>query len=211
MLLSFSLKTFKTEDSKAGRADSSMVEFAIPIFDAERSSIGLEMFSKPWIQQTDQIFCPNPFKSSILSPTASPGNESDNSVKWWGSATWPPLQCRCGHSDPSMPIAHFTGIEQQSLWRERCQEQGGDGWQGSPDATSWFLPGLVLMPKGVLWFSSWGLQGYTSSFFFLWLQCLLGLGCMWLGSGDWLCVESSLVLLEECFCYDQCILWANLY
>ena len=47
MLLSFSLKTFKTEDSKAGRADSSMVEFAIPIFDAERSSIGLEMFSKP--------------------------------------------------------------------------------------------------------------------------------------------------------------------
>ena len=105
MLLSFSLKTFKAEDSKAGRADSSMVEFAIPIFDAERSSIGLEMFSKPWIQKTDQIFCPNPFKSSILSPTASPGNESDNSVKWWGSATWPPLQCRCGHSDPSMPIS----------------------------------------------------------------------------------------------------------
>lgn len=47
MLLSFSLNTFKAEDSKAGRADSSMVEFPTPIFDTERSSIGLEMFSKP--------------------------------------------------------------------------------------------------------------------------------------------------------------------
>ena len=47
MLLSFSLKTVKAEDSKAGRGDSSMVEFSTPIFDAERSSIGLEMFSKP--------------------------------------------------------------------------------------------------------------------------------------------------------------------
>lgn len=64
-----------------------------------------------------------------------------------------PPQHEFRHSDPSMPTLLPPNVKALGDEVTRDGVEGGSGWQGSPDASSLSLAGLVLMPKVVSWLS----------------------------------------------------------